>query len=43
MTDVETGLRLVAASWDDIQAVFDRRGDPPRCQCQGFGKRAARN
>jgi len=24
------------ASWEDIQAVFGPRGDPPRCQCQRF-------
>jgi GNAT superfamily N-acetyltransferase len=32
-------MRIVPAneaSWDDIQAVFGTRGDPPRCQCQRF-------
>ena len=32
-------LRIVAAneaSWDDVQAVFGRRGDAARCQCQRF-------
>jgi hypothetical protein len=24
------------ASWDDLQAVFGTRGDPPKCQCQWF-------
>ena len=24
------------ASWDDLQAVFGRRGEPSRCQCQWF-------
>jgi GNAT superfamily N-acetyltransferase len=24
------------ASWDDLQAVFGRRGDASRCQCQRF-------
>lgn len=23
-------------SWDDVQAVFGRRGEPARCQCQWF-------
>jgi GNAT superfamily N-acetyltransferase len=36
---VATGLAIVAAneaSWEDVQAVFGTRGDPPRCQCQRF-------
>ena len=24
------------ASWDDLRAVFGKRGDPPRCWCQRF-------
>ncbi len=24
------------ASWEDLQAVFGTRGDPPRCQCQRY-------
>jgi GNAT superfamily N-acetyltransferase len=24
------------ASWEDLQAIFGTRGDPPRCQCQYF-------
>jgi GNAT superfamily N-acetyltransferase len=24
------------ATWDDLQAVFGKRGDPSRCQCQRF-------
>jgi GNAT superfamily N-acetyltransferase len=24
------------ASWEDLQAVFGTRGDPSRCQCQGY-------
>ncbi len=27
------------ASWEDLQAVFGTRGDPPRCQCQRFKMR----
>jgi GNAT superfamily N-acetyltransferase len=27
------------ARWDDVQAVFGTRGDPPRCQCQRFKMR----
>ena len=33
------GLTIVPANeatWDDIQAVFGTRGDPPRCQCQRY-------
>jgi GNAT superfamily N-acetyltransferase len=27
------------ASWDDLQTVFGRRGDPSRCHCQRFKMR----
>ena len=33
------GLRIVPAneaSWQDLQAVFGTRGDPPRCWCQRY-------
>ncbi len=29
------------ASWEDLQAIFGTRGDPPRCQCQYFKTTAA--
>lgn len=37
-------IRIVpanAASWQDVQAVFGRRGEPARCQCQWFRVPAA--
>jgi GNAT superfamily N-acetyltransferase len=39
MTERALGLTIVPAnesSWEDIQAVFGERGDPPRCQCQRY-------
>ena len=40
MTDETTpSLTIVPAneaSWEDVQAVFGTRGDPPRCQCQRY-------
>jgi GNAT superfamily N-acetyltransferase len=41
MADVATGPRIAIvpaneASWEDLQAVFGRRGDPSRCQCQWY-------
>ena len=35
----ELALTIVPAneaSWEDLQAVFGSRGDPPRCYCQRF-------
>jgi GNAT superfamily N-acetyltransferase len=37
-------IRIVPAneaSWEDVQAVFGRRGEPARCQCQWFRTPAA--
>jgi len=40
MTDTTTPEVTIVpaneASWEDIQAVFGTRGDPPRCQCQRY-------
>jgi GNAT superfamily N-acetyltransferase len=39
VTDVAARLTIVPAneaSWEDLQAVFGERGDPPRCQCQRY-------
>jgi GNAT superfamily N-acetyltransferase len=39
VADTTTTPRIVPAnqaSWDDLQAIFGRRGDPSRCWCQRF-------
>jgi GNAT superfamily N-acetyltransferase len=40
MTDTTTSSLTIVpaneASWEDVQAVFGTRGDPPRCQCQRY-------
>ena len=40
MTEAMTSrVRIVPANeatWEDLQAVFGTRGDPPRCQCQRY-------
>src|SRR5688500_5537987 len=36
MTPAVTIVPANEASWEDLQAVFGRRGDPARCHCQRY-------
>ena len=36
MSDDPTIVPANEASWEDIEAVFGTRGDPPRCWCQRY-------
>ena len=36
MSDVFTIVPANEASWEDLEAVFGTRGDPPRCYCQRY-------